>query len=808
MSTVTDGRQKRRKRQQQNQPTRQQIIDAINFQDFYVSELGFRTTGKVFPSGYLDGWSLFREERNPSAGIDTKTGHYSDRGPGGESLSFFDTVQRKLGLPDIGAAMRYCAEYAGLISAGSSPKPARTDSSTSDGKNRQKRERKQTSLQQVASYTYRDADGNILFQKNRCAVTYDDGSTEKTFRQSRYDVQSRKFVSGLKGVPRPLPLYRLPELMKSEGAIVYLCEGEKDADRLALIGLTATTNFQGAGAWDDSYSDVLSGRDVVILVDNDEAGEDHANLVAKSLHGKAARVRAVRLPGLPPKGDVSDWLDLGHTVEELQREVAKAPDWQPEPISGARGVVTNCRPSEGENGKSQPLSMSEIISDIDSLTGKAVKRTGSRLFVHREGHRIDYIRSADALFGYLGSITDQPPHFCRSENFHTKGEVYQQLHNEVENFKAIEHAPHNPRMSGHYYTCEFPPHGNGDALRGLVNRFNPSTSVDWDLIEAFFVTLFWGGPGGTRPAFLITADAGRGVGKTTLATMGGYLVGGHIDCGGIISLSSREDITKTKERLLSPEGREKRIALLDNVKSRRFSSESLEDLITAATISGKELYVGDASRPNLLTFVITLNGASLSKDMAQRCVIIKLDKPSHTGDWAQQTRDYIDEHRQAIIGDCLGFFDREPMRLTRFSRWAEWDREILSRLSEPGEVQTVVQERQAVTDVETEESQIIEEEFETRLSELGYSTATDRVFVPSYIACEWYLAATNEKVSKSLFGRIINAKIDAGELPRLAKPTSNHQGRGVVWQPDGCSLDEKPNGDLETRWKRQNREGF
>jgi hypothetical protein len=48
------------------------------------------------------------------------------------------------------------------------------------------------------------------------------------------------------GVER-LP-YRLPELLAAEpDQIIFVTEGEKDADNVHALGLTATTNSEGAG---------------------------------------------------------------------------------------------------------------------------------------------------------------------------------------------------------------------------------------------------------------------------------------------------------------------------------------------------------------------------------------------------------------------------------------------------------------------------------------------------------------------------------------------------------------------------------
>src|SRR5262249_18519920 len=61
---------------------------------------------------------------------------------------------------------------------------------------------------------------------------------------------------------------------------------------------------------------------VAIIPDNDEAGRDHARAVAASLRGSAASVKIVELPRLPPKGDVSDWINAGGTAEALHTLIA------------------------------------------------------------------------------------------------------------------------------------------------------------------------------------------------------------------------------------------------------------------------------------------------------------------------------------------------------------------------------------------------------------------------------------------------------------------------------------------------------
>jgi hypothetical protein len=173
----------------------------------------------------------------------------------------------------------------------------------------------------IAAYDYKDASGKLLFQVCRTA--------DKRFFQRRPDGRGG-WVNGL-GDVKPV-LYRLPEVLKAvqRGETVFIPEGEKDVDNLARLGLAATTAPIGAGKWRDYYSEHLKGAKAVILPDNDEPGRKHAQQAAKSLYGKAASVKVLELPGLPEKGDISDWLAAGGTREELLELAAEAPEWEPQ----------------------------------------------------------------------------------------------------------------------------------------------------------------------------------------------------------------------------------------------------------------------------------------------------------------------------------------------------------------------------------------------------------------------------------------------------------------------------------------------
>src|SRR5665213_2135426 len=107
-------------------------------------------------------------------------------------------------------------------------------------------------------------------------------------------------------------------------------EGEKDVETLARAGLPAFT-FGGTGdGLPAGCEEYVRGRHVVVLVDNDEAGRDHAEEKAALAATVAASVKVIHFPEIANKQDVSDWIDAGHTFDELKARVEGAEIWRPE----------------------------------------------------------------------------------------------------------------------------------------------------------------------------------------------------------------------------------------------------------------------------------------------------------------------------------------------------------------------------------------------------------------------------------------------------------------------------------------------
>jgi hypothetical protein len=137
-------------------------------------------------------------------------------------------------------------------------------------------------------------------------------------------------------------------------AISGNCEGEKDVLNLERLGVPATCNPMGAGCWREDYNRYFIGADVIVVADNDpqtidkktgkpqfhpdgrpkRAGQDHAQHVCAQLRGVASRVRYLELKAVwaacPVKGDISNWIEAGGTVEQLNAIADALPDWVPE----------------------------------------------------------------------------------------------------------------------------------------------------------------------------------------------------------------------------------------------------------------------------------------------------------------------------------------------------------------------------------------------------------------------------------------------------------------------------------------------
>jgi len=201
----------------------------------------------------------------------------------------------------------------------------------------------------VARYPYRDEQGRLLYE----VVRYE----PKTFKQRRPDGYGQGgWLWNLNGTRRVL--YRLRELSEAVKAdrTIFLPEGEKDVDALVKRGLDATTNSGGAKKFPADQARYLAGADVVILEDHDADGRQHSEDLYGKLSPVVKSLKRLAFPDLANGGDISDWLMLGHTTDDLLALVAAAPAYEPHNSQEAGDESP-----PGEMNGTPPLTLTEVV---------------------------------------------------------------------------------------------------------------------------------------------------------------------------------------------------------------------------------------------------------------------------------------------------------------------------------------------------------------------------------------------------------------------------------------------------------------
>ena len=98
---------------------------------------------------------------------------------------------------------------------------------------------------------------------------------------------------------------------------IFIPEGEKDVNTLIKKGYAAFS-CGGANDWNKNASELCNGAEVIILADNDDPGKKLAATIKKDLKGISKSVKIIVPMPDTPKADITDYFDVGHTVEEFE----------------------------------------------------------------------------------------------------------------------------------------------------------------------------------------------------------------------------------------------------------------------------------------------------------------------------------------------------------------------------------------------------------------------------------------------------------------------------------------------------------
>lgn len=640
-------------------------------------------------NGCISGLCPFHDDHSKSFGVDTKTGTWECfAGCGkGDVFAFIEKTTDKPFkdvLLDLG-------DQLGL------PRPIVGGGST----------------ESKINYDYLDESGALLYQVVR--------GPGKKFWQQRPDGNGG-WVKNLQSVRRVL--YRLPDLIARPSEMVYVVEGEKDADRLLAAGLLATTNSGGAGKWKPPHSECLRGRDVVIIPDNDKAGREHAVQVARELQGIAASVKIVKLPDSPPKGDASDWLDAGHTIVELQALVGQTAPEGP----GSEGNPAGQRPVIVINGR-------QLIEVIDDAWQAVLTENDppylfttagrlSRLVCMGGVPSIEYLEDA-AAYGLLmrkatwmqqrgGQLRDAHPPKDAAKDF---------LANPHPDLPVLEAVASTPVFDqdwrlitrpGYHREARLWLHLNEDAatydvpLRPSAEELAAARAllvddllVDFPFaadsdrahaVAALLLTFVRRMIDGPTPIHLFEAPIPSS-GKTLLADLISIVALGEY--AGNTTMSDDENETRKKITALLGVGTP--IITFDNVR------DGLRSAQIAAAITAymwKDRLLGQTkivTFPNRALWIMTANNPILSLEIARRCVRIRINPPEEqpwkrTGFKHDPIRGWAMLNRPALVRAILIIIrswiaagaPRSTQTLGSFESWAGMVGGMVDHLGLPG----------------------------------------------------------------------------------------------------------------------------
>jgi hypothetical protein len=423
----------------------------------------------------------------------------------------------------------------------------------------------------VATYDYADETGAVLFQVVRFEP--------KEFRQ-----RQPNGIWSVKGV-RQVP-YRLSAILEAiaNDCPVVITEGEKDVDNLARWNVPATCNAGGAGKWRDEVNEHFRGADVVLIPDNDDAGYHHVHAVGAALIGVAKRIRVLMLPGLPVKGDVSDWIAAGGTVEQFWELIETAPDWV------AHAAVADFDDSDQDAKKAKAIADEQRL--VDEL---------ARL------NQTDYDRrrteAADEL-GIRRSTLDNAREARRAE---------------------IEAQRGPPPLFGHWVVEPSEESVDGEVLLlAIMQRIHRHIVLgnDQAITVALWILMAWvHHEAAVHSPILLATSAEANSGKTTLINLVGFLVPRGLTAGGISEAALFRSIERYEP-----------VIIVDEADTLLIDNEPLRAVINSGWTRGSGVLrcIDDSNTPHLFpTFcpkAIGMKGRRLPDTTLSRCITIELKR--------------------------------------------------------------------------------------------------------------------------------------------------------------------------------------
>lgn len=538
------------------------------------------------------------------------------------------------------------------------------------------------------TYTYSGEDGTVVYYVDR----YEKEGAKKEFIQRTPEHE---------GLDKDTPklLYNLPAVIKSQE--VFVVEGEKDCETLRSFGLVGTTNSGGASnGWDECYNKYFSGKDVVIICDNDEPGQKHGQNLNSVLKPIAKSVKVITISKLP-KGDVTDWVRKeGGTAASLREIVSASCEVKADSPEIAKAKMANEVPFTnyhkmivaGKGGRSKceeiPYTIRQLADEVRTRFLGFPRVLGETMFDwHKDKKEVVYLASKNELFAWIQSTSGKNVNWGSGPNYVSRDELYCELNRTSIHYSGLSRVPHYPTRADVFYTHDpLPaPDPSHHSFWTLVDYFNPASPAYKTMIAALVAAPLYYSETAARPMWIVDTDDAQSSGKTTLVKLISHLYG---DDPFIFDFATvNKDLGQLMRRMISSSGRQKRIALLDNATG-TLRSSNLATLVTLGSLTGLAPYGRtEESRPNDITYIVTANGASVDTDIATRSYTVRLKAPENPDpSWETEVKNFIDANRGQIFSDLLHMIQNNPLKVQRKrSRFGMFDRVILSAVCKTAE---------------------------------------------------------------------------------------------------------------------------
>lgn len=170
----------------------------------------------------------------------------------------------------------------------------------------------------IAKWAYRDAEGGILGYV--CRYETDDGKQIRVWTYGGTAKSEPSWKCGHFSYPRPL--YGLDKIAKLPNNAILIVEGEKSADAAQQLvpQYISVTWSGGAMSWNRHDLEILRGKKIILMPDNDDAGRECMQKLAEILSDKKGLNCAVRMlntEGMANKWDIADALAEGWTTQKF-----------------------------------------------------------------------------------------------------------------------------------------------------------------------------------------------------------------------------------------------------------------------------------------------------------------------------------------------------------------------------------------------------------------------------------------------------------------------------------------------------------